>query len=86
MKVIQIWGHLSKDTPGLHVKYPRLNLCVYNTPRLCFEPLKLPKFDLNADLDAAFHSNANVDPDSKNNADSHNPIPNKLYFANVNLL
>ncbi len=35
---------------------------VHSLPRLYFEPLKLMNFDFNADLDQAFHSNADPDP------------------------
>jgi hypothetical protein len=43
----------------------------YGPPWLHFEPLPLPTFDFNADpdLDPAFHSTANLDPVSQNNAD-----------------
>ncbi len=43
-------------------------------PRLYFEPLKLLNVDFNADLDVAFHSIADPDPEpaSKNSA---NPQP-----------
>ncbi len=46
-------------------------LSLKGPPRLCFEPVKLLIFDLNADLDPAFHSNADQDPylAFKNNAD-----------------
>jgi hypothetical protein len=45
---------------------------VYGPAFLYFEPLKLLNFDLNADPDLAFHSDADPDPESasKNDADS----------------
>ncbi len=44
-------------------------MSIHDPPRLCFEPPKLLNFDLYVDQDPAFHSNADFDPASKNDAD-----------------
>jgi hypothetical protein len=42
---------------------------IYGPQWLRFEPLQLLNFDIITDLDPAFHSNADSDPPSQNNAD-----------------
>ncbi len=62
-------------------------------PRLHFEPLKPLNFDFNADLnrnlDPAFHSYVNPDPDldpaSKNNADPCGVASETLFFKIVDV-
>ncbi len=42
---------------------------VHGHPWLPFESLRILNFEINADLDHAFHCNAGPDPASQNNAD-----------------
>jgi hypothetical protein len=67
--MVGICDLLSTDHLLLHFEPPRLH---YERSRLCFQPLKLLNFDLNANLDPdpAFHSN--VDPDHPH------PLPRQI--------
>jgi hypothetical protein len=73
-----ICDHWHIDPLGLCFGLHAVILSIHGPPRLHFGPRKLLHFDfvadLGPDLDAAFHSNADTDPDpaSKNNA---NPKP-----------
>ncbi len=70
IKVMRICDHWSAEPPRLDLEPSHLD---YERPRPSkapFEPLQLLNFEFNADLnlDQAFHSNADPDPASKNNA------------------
>ncbi len=49
--VIGICDHWSIDPPELHFEPLGSMVSVYGPSRLCFKPLRLMSFDLNADLD-----------------------------------
>jgi hypothetical protein len=64
IKVMRIGNNWSSDTPRLHCERPRPSGFI-------FEPRKLLNFDFIENLDQAFHSNPDPDPNpaSRNNAD-----------------
>jgi hypothetical protein len=58
---------------------------VHGPPQLYFEPLNLLNFDINADMDLAFYTDANPDPaEKKKNSDpsgSATLIFRYIYFS-----
>jgi hypothetical protein len=67
IKGMRICDHWSIDHLGLHLSLHASIVSVHDPRCLRFEPLKLLKFDWNADPDPSFHFNA--DPDFHFTAD-----------------
>ncbi len=72
---MRICDHGSKDPPRLH--------CDYTRPTKANWLLQLLNFDFNVDPDPAFRSYSDLDPASKNNANSDPDLNSKPWFVDL---